>query len=314
MSRRLPWRTDDRFPVDVRVVRVDGEAVSAAVDSDARRVDLSTADGWMNVAIGVEASPNGEAAVEPDAASIHVAVPRTRARLAAPMDRSGSGWRGTIELSRDEVQGRGSLDIRLHGVVNGEPHRLLGASSTWAIDFDERPQSTHEAPSPIPVVWESFKEPEQGPPALRALRSSTHYLDFGPEPPCLYLNTDVEKLRQLLQWDTAQSWKRDLRDALSADLAAKVLAAMAHASFAEIYREDDGATSGPARPSLVAAFEKLAAEMEGVADADELREKVLEAREDSGAYQTVLSTMGSAIDALVEAVPNAERFAGRVFE
>lgn len=314
MTRILPWPVEDGFDLELLSLAVDGRDASHLIDRDRRRVSVYRSPPWSRAVFELSCRVAKHSSAEgPVAASIVLTDSATKLRLSAPMTPNDGAQVGSLRVNRSEVESRARMHVSVASKVRAVPDRLLGESVAWTIDFDTPREPPPAGISPIPIVWDSFARPEKGPPVLAAHASVSHYVDLSSPEPVLYLNRDLGRVHDLLMWDGAQTWKRDIRDALAADIASKTLTTLTHAAMAEIERGADGEIGGPFHQWAAHLLERVAEHMEGVSDLEELRAQIADARS-TDARLALLQRIGPAVEAMADIGPTLGRASSRAFE
>ena len=189
----------------VEKVVIDGKTLSTSyVNPDLSEIafrDLD-ADHWEEAMIDVTVTaPAGElagnAVWENPTAIVQLICSSSNTRRAVPLaadPHTPARWYGTAILNRDEWYGRATMRAALPATVDGVAHRVIGASETWTLSFDDLP------PSPvygsIAVQWVDFAKDEQC--GLKPYKDDPHHLRLDPDAPVLYLNSGFEGLEALL--------------------------------------------------------------------------------------------------------------------
>lgn len=309
MTRRLPWPTDDGFEFTVTSVAVDGADLTEVIDRETATIRLDGQERWHEIRLAIEVADSGRA---DSIAVLH--NKDAKQRLASTLQPQNGVRVGSLRVVRSAVRGRASLIVFRSAVIDDVGHRIVGESRPWTVDFDEPSSQFKAGPTPIEMMWDSFSEPEKGPPTLRAhQRDRFHVVTTGMEP-VVFLNRDLQEFHDLLLYDTATGWKGDLRDAVAADIAGKVLASLAWAATQQTIEDEDGEISPPPGEVLQGVMTALAEHMEGVADLDELNRRVVDVRRDGDAQEMkrLVGDVGAAIERMTHGGDLALRFGKRV--
>lgn len=316
MNRALPWATVDDFDIRMTAVDADGVGVDGVIDQEHHAASLAEVGTWSVASFTVEC-PQPEDLADPDMAALAVLQnPPTRTHISAPLRRTNGIFEGRLDVHRSAVRDRAQLSVVFSATIDGVRHRVRGQSRTWTIDFDEPISRFNAGKVPIQMVWDSFSNPEFGPAELRSYPKEPFYLFMSGMEPILYLNRDNRELHDLLLYDTATTWKRDLRDAVAVDIAGKVLTMLAWAAVEQTIEEEDGEISPPSGEVLTGTLEALAQHMEGVADVTELHKRIAYVRREGSAddYARLVSNIGAAIDRMLSAGELVSRFGKRALQ
>jgi hypothetical protein len=199
----------DSLVGDVRLsmgkIAIDGKPLSSNyVNPDVPEIAFAEIDsaGWDEAAVDVVVTaPAGEltgsASWAEPAAVVQVLCAYSNTRLAVPLapdPHTPARWSGTIRLSRDLCYGRATMRAFVPATVDGVPHRVIGASETWTVSFDDLPPSPVHGS--IAVQWVDFAADDAL--GLAAYKDDPHHLRLDPEAPALYLNSGFEGLEPLL--------------------------------------------------------------------------------------------------------------------
>lgn len=315
MTRHLPWPTTDGFYFRIAAVAVDGSDVSDVIDERHRSVDLRYRfPEWRTCVFEVECPiPDGPIPDDVDA-SLVLTNSSAKSRVSSALGRSNSTLTGNLVLHRSELAGRSVLSVVLSATIDAVAHRVVGESVPWSFDIDEPTHTFASGRTAIPIVWKKFSAAD-APPFLRPYARLPFFLSFGDSEPVLFLNEDLMEFRQLLMWDTAQTWKRDLRDAISSEISGKVLTALTWAAFEELlYDEDADEINGPDGEVLAGTLDAIAEHMEGVSSPLELKEQVLRAREQGEGIDDITERVVAAVEAMTDQGSLVTRFGKRALE
>ena len=199
----------DSLVGDVRLtvskVVIDGKTLSTNyINPDLPEIafrDLD-ADHWEEAMIDVTVTApaselSGNAGWEDPAAVIQMICSHSNTRRAMPLaadPHTPARWYGTVILTRDDWYGRATMRAVVPATVDGVAHRVIGASETWALSFDDLPPSPVHGS--IAVQWVDFaNDSERG---LKPFKDDPHHLSLDPDAPALYLNSGFEGLEALL--------------------------------------------------------------------------------------------------------------------
>jgi hypothetical protein len=315
---RYPWAQVRSLAITGITLKVDGEPVTCDVDPAARHIrpHLSEVAAWSVADLKAHVELDGDLPNEHGVVAVLRCV-RTRTRQHVRFDRTDNTWSATMRIHREDVVGRCTIEVTAEGTVDGVSHRRLGQCEPWTIDLDPVVPAVTAGRSPFDVRWVDFTDPADGGPALlKSLKDQLFYVHAEPDPPVLYLNDGVRNLKDLLNWDAARGWKRDLRDSIADDISAKTLLILAERAIGEIYPDDEGQPVPPYREISARLLERLAEHVEGLGSLEELCEQVVIARKEADALNEgrLQGLLVAGVDELLGRRSTAERITSRVYD
>lgn len=310
MKGHLAWKTlAEPVPLHLELA-VDGRPV---VLDDAEREQHAVAlhersgEAWEQLTLTVQTDLPDDVAhqlqrpLDDIATTIGVSCRATHLRqglrLLPATSRPAAARAGTIQLWRDELQGRVDVTVDVTIAKGPAAHRLLGSSRTWAVAVDPPAEGPSGAKSSFRVEWDDFTRPERNH-LLAGHADAPAYLDLGGgADPVLYLNTSIPGLQQLLGWDRARTTARDARDLISSTIAAGAIQVIVAEALDQVSVSDDG----PEVPGLAVldnALELVARRLPSVSSLDELLERVVNDR-DAGAEDELRAEVAATITRVV---------------
>lgn len=306
MTARYAWsQFKEPLQLDVVAVRFDGEEKDVAYGA-VRRVHLDQADlTWQEFEIELELSTS-EATPEPlreQPMSAHAVLssPATNTRLPIRLEEADGRWRGSALISRAEVGGVMSLEAFVTAEDEASRPLVRGTSDEWSVVVD--PGKSPAAPTQIPVVskWVDF-DAADAPTLCRMYKAAPFAVVLEGAKPVLYLNSLDKGFQKLMLSEHAQQERRRLRDTMSSIVAASVARALLQGAFDELIQNSE--TSDVPMPSEEPLFRQtcaaVAAEMQSVADVDDLYSRMFEAsRASMGEVRALWSELDLAIGELV---------------
>lgn len=297
-------------PLDLVVQRVTVDGEEVELDAQSRRAVIA-ADGdgdWSEVRLSMvvstdEAIPDGLAEA-PLAAHATLSAETGYSRIPVHLSRQDGRleFEGSLTVYRSEIGGASSLVAYVTTRIDDVPHRVVGQSEDWTVVLDKTQAPPRVGSSPIRHEWISFADPPPGVGIVTGYASQPHYLDLRTEEPVLYLNTDIDKLQNILGADQAKGRRKDVRDLMASQIAAQLTSTLLRSGFEEIRQLDDGTISSPTNAAIQRAFEAVARQMESVADLPELYERIARGRtvEDPSHMLLLWAEMELAVAKLVD--------------
>lgn len=253
--------------------RVDGKGIADYVDTARQQIGLAgLKDGqWERARVWLTVSaPVAEVASRSDRWTELCAIVRlscaetnTRQTFTLVADPGIEGrWTGSIELGRDQLSGRGTIEAVVTAKVDGQANRIIGTSNSWMLLFDDLP------PSPVygslRMRWVDFSAPGRDQESfLRQFEGEPIYLALEETSPVLLLNRGFPGLQALLTDKPRRpSAVKAVYNVTRSDIAARVWHALFVASLE--HGEVDELTRQPVWPTedwMKAVLESLFARM-----------------------------------------------------
>jgi hypothetical protein len=248
----LPYvYAEDELSLYVVDAQLDDTDHEGRIALDKRRVALEDLEDWDTATFLVEVEapddiaerllPQDERSDPPWEIALVVFCSEAKWRKQFPLERkNGSGWRGQIEVSRNNI--RGALDLQAFLVrtddreepVGKYAHRSnvrLASSQEWKIYFDE---SQSPPGGYLPTVWKDFSEDEE----LQPKSEQIYHLDFSRNPPVLYLNNSITGLERILENQGTTGLSPAVRDTLYDSIAQSVWMSLGMNAFLSAYNDE----------------------------------------------------------------------------
>ncbi|MBG0814840.1 hypothetical protein [Planomonospora sp. ID82291] len=225
--------------LDVREVRLDDVALPFAMVSKQELVVALHAverDEWESARLSVRLRTPQDLKTGPWSNPSCFAVlseRRTNMRTSSRLREETPGnWTGEVVLHRDHHRGQVELTAHVVGSVEGIAGRVIGtANERWTVDLQARAPVKKKS---IKTVWADFRDERN--PHLHPFREDPWTVEAVGEEPVLYLNMGFEGLDALLK--STRSAERAARDAIAAQIAADVWAALFNAAVYTAEIED----------------------------------------------------------------------------
>lgn len=255
MNRILPWATYPApWDLSIASLVVDGVDVVDDHVNPARNL-VTMPDEWDEAVVTIHATTIQQFAGTPVGAVVCLNSPRTLFRLSETADGPGA-YTWALPVFHDDVGGAVDLDVEVIAVV-GDRVRTVGRTEPWRIIVDAGRRPTPPGMPPVDFEWVDFTGPSA--PALAQANPRQHVVvDVDGDEPRVYLNESIEGLQSILYSTSARMERRLYRNAIAAEVAAAITAALVRQAFTLV---------DPENPDESALPTVYASALAGVADA-----------------------------------------------
>lgn len=252
--RALPYRFDEEeLELKITEVIVGGGPLGNRIKEDKLTVELQDQKEWPTGEVHIEARvhehaeenliPEDERSNPPWKIDATLLCREAKWRNCISLDCEKDGvWRGVIPLHRSELSGTLSIRaflIRTHDrqdAVHGFASKAnvrLASSKEWKIYADDPQTAPGEY---LEVEWINFATSNKD--RIQDFSSHIYYLDFGENPPVLYINSGVAGLKDALESRATRGAPAAVRDVLFDSIAQNVWTALAMNAVLSARNED----------------------------------------------------------------------------
>lgn len=259
-ARFLPYLPHSLAPiVPLRVTRVEVDdhlVTDDALRAEACRVRPHVVQAWKRLTVDFElddidaqlrsiAFPPGSS--DPVEHLLRIRCRETRLRRAVAMRRTGSSYRGTLTLTRDDcdnlvliecLSARATRAAEPDPRLPSEEHTWIARSPRWIVEIDE---GKGPAGGALDFCWVDFGQPTPAPPYrgedcdhLRRCPDALSHVAIRPEGPLILLNKRHPAVVSLLQCKGTVGIDARLRDVLLGRVAAEAWRAILAAAVGEM--------------------------------------------------------------------------------
>lgn len=241
--RALPYRFDkEELNLKIVGVNVGGGPLGNRINEDKLTVELQDQKEWSEGEVRLEARvheqaeenliPEDERISPPWKIDAVLFCREAKWRHCVSLDCGEDGiWKGVIPLRRSELSGTLAVKAFLirthdrqdpaHGFASKANVRLA-SSKEWKIYADDPQTPPGEY---LEVEWIDFAESDKD--RIKDFASHIYYLDFGENPPVLYLNSGIAGLKDALESRATRGVPAAVRDVLFDSIAQSVWIAVA---------------------------------------------------------------------------------------
>jgi len=323
MTRHVSWPSY-KEPLDLTVtdLTIDGEIGMTLVDEDDARVRLCDHDGvWTTATLSLRLSPDEDektpVGLEGVILQAH-AVLRSEAGLARiPVSLSpvtdSRVFEGHLSFGCHEVGGVASLAAELVAVGDPPAYRVVGESHPWTVAIHRATAPPRIGGAPLPSDWIDFATPTTGLEFLKDYASAPVFVDMRCDPPFVWFNQGLGRMKAILSNENAQLDRRRARDLIASQIATSVLTTLLHSGFEEVQYDmaADGSLLQPTKTAVQNVF-TAASHLLGV-EAPELYSAIADAKRDGTGTDEIWARLQLAAALMAGADTDIERVTREVF-
>ncbi|MGY4645039.1 hypothetical protein [Cellulomonas sp. URHB0016] len=261
MSPLYPWPTyREPWDLEIEAVEIDGQDSTALADAARYRIELDGRE-WTNAALRVRAHARDSVdGLVPTAGYVMVSTRQSASRASFVLTPDGSGWVGTVHLTKDTLAGKSVVEAHLTARI-GDRLRVIARSHSWDVVADAGSAPRPPGAPPLDFTWVDFRKPDA--PELARLDPAAYcVVDVTDGGATLLLNEGIEGFKEILYLKSPKLEKRRLQDLLGADVARQATTALLRAAVDEVASTaDDDDAQLPGNSRLVEVLDAVSSGM-----------------------------------------------------